>query len=113
MVLYRGSKMSKELQALERIKRIYVYFIRHYREIEPTLMICEKEDFALIETALEELEVKREVIGDILSGDDDKKLKTLEIIKECFNLNGFDELIPNSKWFESKEKQDLLKEVLL
>ena len=42
-----------------------------------------------------------------------KILKAIEIIKECFNLNGFDELIPNSKWFESKEKQDLLKEVLL
>ena len=41
-----------------------------------------------------------------------KELKALEIIKECFNLNGFDELVPNSKWFESKEKQDLLKEEL-
>lgn len=42
-----------------------------------------------------------------------KELKVLEIIKECFDLNGFDELVPNSKWFESEEKQDLLKEVLL
>ena len=45
--------------------------------------------------------------------EDMKKIKALEIIKECFNLNGFDELIPNSKWFESEEKQDLVKEVLL
>lgn len=42
----------------------------------------------------------------------DKQSKALEIIKECFYLNGFDELMPNHKWFESKEKQDLLKEVL-
>lgn len=42
----------------------------------------------------------------------EQTIKALEIIKECFNLNGFDELIPNSKWFESKEKRDLLKEVL-
>lgn len=41
-----------------------------------------------------------------------KELEALDIIKECFDLNGFDELIPNSKWFESEEKQKLLKEVL-
>ena len=43
----------------------------------------------------------------------EKALKALEIIKECFDLNGFDELVPNSKWFESEEKQKMLKEVLL
>lgn len=39
-------------------------------------------------------------------------IKALEIIKECFNFNGFDELIPNNKWFESEEKQNLLRKVL-
>lgn len=42
-----------------------------------------------------------------------KHEKAFEIIKECFDLNGFDELVPNSKWFESEEKQDLLRKVLL
>lgn len=44
---------------------------------------------------------------------DIKKIKALDIIIECFEFNGFDELIPNNKWFESEEKQDLVKEVLL
>lgn len=41
-----------------------------------------------------------------------KELKSLKVIKECFALNSFDELVPNSKWYESEEKQNLLKEVL-
>ena len=53
--------------------------------------------------------IKQYTYGD----SDEKKLKALDIIKECFDLNGFDEFIPNSKWFESEEKQKLLKEVLV
>lgn len=40
-------------------------------------------------------------------------LEVLEIIKECFDLNGFDELIPNSKWFDIdiSQRAEILKKI--
>lgn len=77
-------------------RKISKYRTRKYKmskELEALKRIWEmtgnKEDFELVETAL----------------------KALETIKECFVLNGFDELIPNSKWFD-KANQDLLRRVL-
>lgn len=49
--------MSKELEALKRIKKMYEYFVKENRDLEPKLMICEKEDFKIIETTLKRLEV--------------------------------------------------------
>ena len=41
-----------------------------------------------------------------------KIIKTIDIIKECFDFNGFEEFIPNSKWYQNIENQKILKEVL-
>lgn len=81
--------MIKELQAFRKIcKNLNSYeYTDEFKVTKNT-----------IETALKEKE---------------KQDKILQIIKECFVLNGFDELIPNSKWFKSEEKQKLLKEILL
>ena len=40
-------------------------------------------------------------------------LQALEIIKNCFDVNGFDELIPNQNWWKipQKERSRLLKEI--
>lgn len=37
--------MRTAIQSLEIIKEMYEYFVKKYRELEPNLMICEKEDF--------------------------------------------------------------------
>lgn len=42
----------------------------------------------------------------------EQPLLAFEIIKRCFKLNGFDELIPNEKWWVSKSIQDFVKEML-
>lgn len=97
--------MSKELEALN--------WVRQYEWVNPKL----KEKLDIIETELKELEVKREVIGDILSGDDEKKLKALEIIKPCCIVAKYPdntyELAFCKKICIEKEEYDLLKEVLL
>ena len=41
-----------------------------------------------------------------------KIIKTIDIIRECFDFNGFEEFIPNSKWYQNEENQKILKEVL-
>lgn len=88
--------MSEELKALKRIASIQVItdvekdIVEHAIDITPFA-------FALIESALKEKE---------------KQDKILQIIKECFSINGFGELIPNSKFYESEEKEDLLREWL-
>ena len=43
----------------------------------------------------------------------EKSLKALEIIKKCFEVNGFDELIPNSQWWKLpfEVRSALLKEL--
>lgn len=43
----------------------------------------------------------------------EKALKALEVLKECFDFEGFDEFIPNGKWFEKdiQEREKLLKEM--
>ena len=91
------------LEALERIRS------HNYHECS------KKECLNIIETALKEYEGAKAHIEALNKEriENSIKLKALEIIKECFDLNGFDELVPNSKWFKSKEKQDLLKDVLL
>lgn len=42
-----------------------------------------------------------------------KRLLAIEILRECFYINGFDEFIPNSKWYDEKNenKRKLIEEV--
>jgi len=42
----------------------------------------------------------------------EKQLLAFELIKKCFNLNGFDELIPNDNWWESETIQEFIREIL-
>lgn len=113
--------MSKELTPLEAFYKIANTHQYAFQEVY-------KKETKLIETALkdlEELKTENAVLNYWLKGityyiengsftllDLSKRIKAFEIIKECFVLNGFDELIPNAKWFENKEMQVLLKEVL-
>ena len=108
LVKENNYEMSKELQALERIKS-------HYKD---KVCIDVLDDFDIIETALKKYEhsqQQRELyfkqakeLKSIELGNQ-KKLKTLEIIKEKKWLV---EDILNA-FIEDKEKCDLLKEVLL
>ena len=55
-------------------------------------------------------------VQNLLPDPDDigKRLKALETIKKCFDVNGFDELIPNHFWWvkSPKHRNKFLKEVL-
>lgn len=129
--------MNKEMTPLQALKKIKQ--ARYFVDFELDVKVSEdyKKELNIIETALknyqELLDRPCVLVGrthghtkalvDTISKnykeikvtnlEDEKKLKAFEIIKECFDLNGFDELVPNSKWFESEEKQDLLRKVLL
>lgn len=43
-----------------------------------------------------------------------KALEALEVLKECFDFEGFDEFIPNGKWFEKdfEQRNEILKELI-
>lgn len=132
--------MNKELEALKEIKRqvgnIHYFDFTQSTPTMTSIPLINTPFFDIIETALKNYEEltnkpvmfcrsthgsKQALIDMICKNhkevkitclEDEKKLKALEIIKECFDLNGFDELIPNSIWFENEEKQKLLKEML-
>ena len=80
--------MSKALEALERIRKMYEYFVKTYRELDPKVMICEKEDFNFIENSLkrlEELEKEWEMEHTLrirLENISHEKDEVLKIIKE-------------------------------
>ena len=115
--------MKKELAPLEALNDLRNCLQAYYTmENVPSI----DDNLNIIETALNELEIKREVIGDILTGNDENKFKALEIIKNkrvrvpylldlletSFNGDVLEEY--NSKCDElSQEEFDLLKEVLL
>ena len=42
----------------------------------------------------------------------EKQLIAFELIKQCFNINGFDELIPNENWWKSETIQEFIREIL-
>lgn len=79
--------MRKALKSFEIIKKMYEYFVKKYRDLEPKLMICENEDFDNVEKALEDFEWLKEHIGfqllDHLSTSD--KIKLLEIMGVEYN----------------------------
>lgn len=94
--------MSKEL---EKIKKMYEYFVKNYRDLEPKLMICEKEDFDIIEKELKALEIiknKRVDVNDLL----------LFVNRKAYNdyVVACDD---NKLRVLTKKEYDLLKEVLL
>lgn len=89
--------MKNSLDSFKIIKEMYEYFVKKYRDLEPKLMICEKEDFDNVE----------------------KSLKTLEIIKKCLDVDKEDfyyDEETNTYFFIgvkiSKEEYELLKEAL-
>ena len=111
--------MSKELDAFYDLKNVYWDndIVKEKYGITPEIS---KLKFDIIETALKKLEEiddtlssKLKFMNDLLFTLEEtckKQDEILGIIKECFNLNGFGELIPNSKYFKSEEKQNLLEE---
>ena len=64
--------MKTPLNSFKIIRGMYLLFVKTYRELEPKLMICEKEDFENIENALKDYE-KIKKASDTLS-----KYKDLE-----------------------------------
>lgn len=131
--------MTKELQALENIG------LWGYQDSEGDLILCRinnKEDFAIIETALKELNEYKKVFEKLNLDISDavdlenwiklaqfhyenkiKKLKALDIIKKkeidihLFNISAncehYNWLIENKKHQLTQEEYDLLKGVLL
>lgn len=120
--------MRKALKSFEIIKKMYIYFVKNYRDLEPKLMICEKEDFDNVENALKEYEGAKNHIEALHKErvDNAIKLKALEIIKEKkVDVFRFDNLcilqnMPlfvfnnqlSEKYQLTQEEYDLLKEVL-
>ena len=110
--------MSKELEALERIRKA-----RYFVDFELNANVGEdyKEELDIIETALKEnIELKKciDLIGDIETNN--KKLKALEIIKEkkvypsfLLNTKNLEEYNKEVIQKLTQEEYDLLKEVLL
>lgn len=114
--------MRKALKSFEIIKKMYIYFVKNYRDLEPKLMICEKEDFDNVENALKEYEGAKKHIEALHKErvENSLKLKALEIIKEKMvdlTLLEISQRIDYYNTFVSYEKltqgeYDLLKEVL-
>ena len=104
--------MSKELEALERIRDTLHQF-------RPNLLENRQRDFKLVETALKRLE-ELEELKTSFDRQLEKKLKALEIIKEkkvdvfCLLFAGLDIYNANihPSRFITQEEYDLLKEVL-
>ena len=121
--------MNKELSPLEALKELKYQVAgleAATHDVPPqrtTYLVRDMGLFEIIETALKELDFKRMVIVDFLTGNDEKKLKALEIIKEKkVNIRGLSRLTLeeyNENRRSHKEEQltqeefDLLKEVLL
>lgn len=109
--------MNKELKAFEKIKEMYEYFVKNNRDLEPKLMICEKEDFATIKTALKEYEKIKQEVQDLriafyrknndtieLCHAYEKKLKALEIIKEkMVSLDDLNDAIYEDNYHQNNE----------
>lgn len=108
--------MKTPIKSFEIIKEMYEYFVKKYRDLEPKLMICEKEDFDNVETALKEnLGLKNSIdriqkVFEILKK---KKVNvwTLLETKTCAEYN-FKEVVIKPKRKLTQEEYDLLKEVL-
>ena len=90
--------MKTSIKSFEIIKKMYEYFVEKYRDLEPKLMICEKEDFDNVEKSLKALEIIKDIC----------KLKVYKNkLGQCF-LEGI-----NILFAIPQETYDLLKEVLL
>ena len=115
--------MRKALKSFEIIKKMYIYFVKNYRDLEPKLMICEKEDFDNVENALKEYEGAKNHIEALHKErvENAIKIKALEIIKTKYvdirwlittiNCSMYNLGVGTSQALKKKE-YDLLKEVL-
>lgn len=95
-----------EIKSFRIIKKMYKYFVEKYRDLEPKLMICEKEDFNNVEKSLKALKIIKEKRVDITN------------LWFCFEHNYSLEIFNSSVNYVKGEKPliqedyDLLKEVL-
>lgn len=80
--------MKTPIKSFEIIKEMYEYFVKKYRDLEPKLMICEKEDFDNVETTLRESSELRTRNYELLKESEqfynerNKYKKAVKIIKE-------------------------------
>lgn len=93
--------MKTAIKSLEIIKEMYEYFIKKSRDLEPNLMICEKEDFDNVKKSLEVLEIIKEKRVDIYRIQSTNKVGEYNFWK------------PTTSKRLKKEEFDLLKEELL
>lgn len=118
------------MKSFEIIKEMYEYFVKKSRDLEPKLMICEKEDFSNVENAIKRLETLEEE-KQSFDRQLEKKLKALEIINDKPQIeiihirwrmiNSYEDYLKaTDKWdieycdmILTQEEFDLLKEVLL
>lgn len=118
--------MSKELEALERIRKN----LTHYKDSDDSPYLFEQDeiDLDIIETALERLVELEDIFSEIESGEavvvSVEKNKALEIIKEKFEIGVLQETCNNdlkvyqlcsstARKYITQEEYELLKEVLL
>lgn len=75
--------MKTPIKSFEIIKEMYEHFVEKYRDLEPKLTICEKEDFDNVENTLKDYELMKQtevVVADKKISDDDlEKLKDQRI----------------------------------
>ena len=88
--------MRTPLKSFKIIKKMYALFVKAYRELEPNLMICEKEDFDNIENALKDYEmehalrIRLENANYELVRKNQENEKKLEAIKDLESKLGID-----------------------
>ena len=103
--------MKAPIKSFEITKKMYEYFVEKYRDLDPKLMICEKEDFDNIEKSLKALEIIKEKGLSLIH----KKLiissKNYKEYRQEFQL--VNSKLFNYEYFCSQEEFDLLKEILL
>ena len=97
------AKMNEELTPLEAFENIIV-------DLTPYLKKANDKEIKIVKNALERLDKIETTTHSVLREDISNKLKALEIIKEIIEI--FPETSRKMIDWVSKEKQDLLKEVL-
>ena len=117
--------MKTPIKSFEIIKEMYEHFVEKYIDLEPKLMICEKEDFDNVENTLKDYELMKQtevVVADKKISDDDleklkdqrifiggieplfdeetqNKLRALDVIKEKeVNVHNFKEILIKQEW---------------
>lgn len=98
--------MRTPLKSFKIIKKMYALFVKKYRELEPKLMICEKEDFNNIENALKDYEmehtlrIRLENANYELVRKNQENEKKLEAIKDLESKLGIDVITLFNKYIK-------------